>query len=59
MTDRKSMTSSALRRRRQAIKKARAALKRELAAIEAEMAARKPADGPKPSALVDAARWRW
>lgn len=41
MTDRKAMSSSALRRRRQAIKKQRAELKRELAAIEAEMAQRK------------------
>lgn len=41
MTDRKAMSSSALRRRRQAIKKQRAELKRELAAIEAEMAERK------------------
>lgn len=44
--DRKAMSSSALRRRRQAIKKARAELKRELAAIEAEMVSRKE---PKPS----------
>ena len=45
MTDRKAMTSSALRRRRQAIKAERAKLKRELAAIEAEMERRKWAPG--------------
>lgn len=41
MTDRKSQSTSALRRRRQQIKKERATLKRELAAIEAEMTNRK------------------
>lgn len=39
--DRKAMSSSALRRRRQQVKKLRAELKRELAAIEAEMDSRK------------------
>lgn len=62
--DRKAMTSSALRRRRQVIKAERAKLKKELREIEAEMlsrshpglkqAIRRLAPGP-----VEAARGRW
>lgn len=59
----KTMTTSALRRRRQAIKQQRAALEKELREIEAEMASRKePAlTGPTQHfmTLVDAARGRW
>lgn len=40
MTDRKAMSSSVLRRRRQAIKRQRAELKKELREIEAEMLSR-------------------
>lgn len=50
MTDRKTMSSSALRRRRQAIKRTRAELKRELQRIEAEMAGRKACAKASPSA---------
>lgn len=53
MTDRKTMSSSALRRRRQAIKTERAKLKKELREIEAEMTGRKESVVDLPHNLTD------